>query len=269
MGATQSEPPPGTRSMCDLLAADPATVHLVGRPTHFLSHAWLYTFRNVVAALREFEAAQPAGSAPIFWWFDTFSIDEHDGVCKPQRWWSETFKAAIEIMGHTVMLLSPWDAPRPLTRAWCLWELHCTLGTGSKLSVCFGPDEQAAFERELFGGGGHGFSRVMGSFAAIDVSKASAGDPADLVMILGAARKVVGGLGGLNNQAITQMRSWCIGEVHRLVKLRQVACDDSAGGGVAGAQDVTEAAHLLKDLGELDEAIKLYELARAKFNAAG
>ena len=77
----QSEPPPGTRSMCAELAADPATAEFVGRPTHFLSHAWLYKILDVVEALDEFEASQPDRSPPIFWWFDCFAIDE---VCRTQ-----------------------------------------------------------------------------------------------------------------------------------------------------------------------------------------
>ena len=32
------QPPPETRSMCQVLAADPETARFVGRPTHFLSH---------------------------------------------------------------------------------------------------------------------------------------------------------------------------------------------------------------------------------------
>ena len=262
-GEATSEAPPGTRSMCDLLAADPTTEHMVGKPTHFLSHAWLYGILNVVAALGEFEATQHEGAPPIFWWFDVFSIDEHSAVVRPQRWWSETFKAAIQLMGHTVMILSPWDAPIPLTRAWCLWELYCTVSTGSKFEVCFGPAERAAFEQALFDPEHGGFGRVMASLSMIDVSKAEAGNPADLSMIVGAARQVVGGLAGLNNEAVSQIRRWCLSEVRRLGKLRL----EARGGGV-GAQDAMEAAHVLKDLGELDEATELYELARAEFTAA-
>eukprot|EP01046_Picozoa_sp_COSAG06_P065243 COSAG06_NODE_15941_length_1033_cov_6.033191_1_plen_244_part_10 len=48
-GATirQVEAPPGTRSICRLLAADAATARFVGKPTHFLSHAWLYRILDV------------------------------------------------------------------------------------------------------------------------------------------------------------------------------------------------------------------------------
>ena len=30
----------------------------------------------------------------------------------------------------------------PLSRAWCLWELHCTCVEGAQLSVCLGPSER-------------------------------------------------------------------------------------------------------------------------------
>lgn len=36
-----------------------------------------------------------------------------------------------------------------------------------------------------------------------------------------------------------------------------------------GAKHAMEAAHVIKDLGELDEAIELYELARDAFASAG
>ena len=50
--------------------------------------------------------------------FDTFSIDEHATQTLLQEWWGTAFKDAIRIIGHTVMLLAPWDKPVPLTRAW-------------------------------------------------------------------------------------------------------------------------------------------------------
>ena len=130
-------PPPGTRSYCELLRARPATAHLVGAPTLFLSHAWLYRFAEVVAALRAFVDALPRGAPPQFVWFDCFSIDEHATQALPQDWWATTFGEAIARIGHTVMVLAPWDAPTPLTRAWCLWELYSTHRMGCRFCVCF------------------------------------------------------------------------------------------------------------------------------------
>eukprot|EP01043_Picozoa_sp_COSAG02_P044912 COSAG02_NODE_4056_length_5846_cov_4.137115_2_plen_319_part_00 len=81
-GATsrQGEAPPGTRSMCRLLAADAATTRFVGRPTHFLSHAWLYRILDVAGALEAFVSSLPRGSRErTFFWFDCFSLDQVSG----------------------------------------------------------------------------------------------------------------------------------------------------------------------------------------------
>jgi hypothetical protein len=199
-GETQSTPPPGTRSMCDALAADPATAHLVGKPTHFLSHAWLYKILNVVGALEEFEASQPEGSPEVFWWFDCFAIDEHATQALPQEWWSTTFKEAIQMMGHTVMLLSPWDAPTPLRRAWCLWELHCTVETNSEFSICLGPADKKAFEAALLADSG----AVLKALSKVDVRTAEAGDKKDLEMIMVAVDAAPGGAERLNATASTR-----------------------------------------------------------------
>ena len=102
-----------------------------------MSHAWKYKFRDVVAALRAFEArGAAAGDAAPFYWFDCVSVDQHAAQSFPREWWSTTFRDAIGAMGHTVMVLSPWDKPFTLTRAWCLWEVFCSVDTGAEFSVC-------------------------------------------------------------------------------------------------------------------------------------
>ena len=152
-GERRSEPPGGTRSLCVLWSAEAATAHMVGAPTHFLSHAWTYKFLNLVEALRSFVASRPAGSARVFFWFDVFAIDEHATQSLPREWWGSTFKEAIRLIGQTVMMISPWSEPLPLRRAWCIWELFCTESVGAPFDVCLGPAEQAAFEAAILGGG--------------------------------------------------------------------------------------------------------------------
>jgi hypothetical protein len=77
--------------MCEVMAADPVTARFVGRPNVFVSHAWLYLFDDVLAALKAFDAACGA-EAERFYWFDTFSIDEHATQSMSQTWWSTTFR---------------------------------------------------------------------------------------------------------------------------------------------------------------------------------
>jgi hypothetical protein len=136
-GHRQEKSPPGTCSFCEFLDADMATASLVGPPTVFLSHAWLYKFTDVVGAVEGFSKERmEAGDPEPFYWFDCFSIDQHASQNFPRDWWGSTFKETIQAIGHTVMILSPWASPFPLTRAWCLWELFCTVEGGKQFDVC-------------------------------------------------------------------------------------------------------------------------------------
>jgi hypothetical protein len=257
-GQTQQHSPPGTMSYCELLLADTATAHHVGRPTVFLSHAWLYLFLNVLSALRAFVASLPAGSPEVFFWFDCCSIDEHATQALPQEFWSSTFKEAIRIMGHTVMMLSPWDNPQPLNRAWCLWELHCTISVGAQFSVCLGPDEQVALEAALLD---KGSTALQDAFSSIDIAEAEAGDPNDQAMILKAVRATAGGTSRLNALAMAEMRKW----VRGVVAIMVTACRDPVDGSLLPARlgDVVSLACALDaiehDVADLSVARQLFE----------
>eukprot|EP01048_Picozoa_sp_COSAG05_P009490 COSAG05_NODE_784_length_7362_cov_36.913810_1_plen_741_part_00 len=251
-GQAQDEAPPGTRSYCELLLGDPATASMVGQPTLFLSHAWVFKFRNVVTALRHFVCRLPASSPPQFVWFDCFSIDEHATQCMPQDWWGSTFREAIALIGHTVMLLSPWDRPVPLTRAWCLWELYCThQAEGASFSVCLGPEEQRAFKASLLDISALDSSEiynpaVLDAFGSIDVANSEAGSEADRVMILGAVERA-GGCSKLNALAFEKMRGWVFEE------LRQLAAAAN-GEGEAALQTKTQVARVFSSFDMDDEA---------------
>jgi hypothetical protein len=213
-GKSQSNAPSGTVSFCEHLLMDPALSKFVGKPTHFLSHAWLYKFKNVLSALDSFVKRQPKDSAEVFFWFDCFCIDEHASQIMSQDWWSTTFKDAIASMGHTVMVLSPWSNPQPLTRAWCLWELYCTVQTDSQFSVCLGQDEVDDFETQLL----DDTQIVLDVFSRIDVANAEAGNPADKEMILSAVQETAGGCQALNGIAMAAMREWVQLSIERLLE---------------------------------------------------
>lgn len=160
------------------------------------------------------------------------------------------------MMGHTVMLLSPWDAPQPLTRAWCLWELHCTVETASVFSILLGPAEKAAFRADL--AENHGASAIA-ALSTIDVRKAQAGDPNDLMMILGAVGATEGGAEALNERAVRQLREmFVVNEARKWVtELR------SPGGSLETPEAVivgVAVAELLGvELGKWEESQQLWE----------
>ena len=86
--------------------------------------------RDLIAGIEAFAAeslGSPGAAAEeggtkeeeAFFWIDIFSVDENRAAdptnALPQAWWSSTFMDAIASIGQTVLVLSPWDAPRPCT----------------------------------------------------------------------------------------------------------------------------------------------------------
>ena len=206
-------------------------------------------------ALEAFQASQPECEPEVFFWIDVISIDQHSVGGWPQEWWTTTFKQAIGLIGHTVMMLSPWDGPVPLTRAWCLWELHCTVSVGARFSVCLGPDERAALEAALVGDAQ--CRAVLAVFSGIDVAKSEAGKPADLEMILQAVRATEGGTGGLNAMALAEMRKWVLSVMSAMVLERTDASGALDGSRLDDVYNLATTAYKLED----------QELARKLFAA--
>lgn len=118
-------------SYCELLTSrgDPA----VGKARVFISHAWKYLFLDVVSALEN----HFSGAMDTIIWFDLFSNNQHKAVDLDFSWWCGTFQSAIKEFNHTVMILTPWKDPIPLTRGWCIFELYCTNVTNSKIYYLF------------------------------------------------------------------------------------------------------------------------------------
>ena len=43
------------------------------------------------------------------------------------EWFGLTFRNSLRDIGQVLLVLSPWDDPTPLRRAWCLYEIHNAL----------------------------------------------------------------------------------------------------------------------------------------------
>eukprot|EP01052_Picozoa_sp_SAG31_P006934 SAG31_NODE_325_length_17671_cov_9.902743_15_plen_602_part_00 len=196
----QSEPPAGTRSYADILLADPDLAELVGFPTVFWSHPWKDLFAQVVATMAEQYPEE-------FVWFDCAVLDEHASQSFTQDWWSTTFKDAIKTIGHTVMRLSPWHDPHTLRRAWCLWEVYCSVVGGAKFSVSLDTEQRQQFVSAIL----EDYKVVQEKFAKIDVKTAEAGNPDDESMIKAAVQAMPGGFATCNEKVFDQIRIWIDG----------------------------------------------------------
>merc|ERR1712157_377433 len=92
----------------------------LGSPTFFISHAWKYNFLDCVSAIK---SGIGNSATPAFVWFDMCIVNQHDTAEKPFDWWCTTFKHSVKRIGHTLLILLPWQSPEALKRAWCLWEI--------------------------------------------------------------------------------------------------------------------------------------------------
>lgn len=130
-------------SFCDYLCA--AKHPAVGVAEVFISHAWKYYFLEVIDALQHHFHAKP----DVIIWFDLFSNNQHKTSSMEFDWWCNTFKSSIANIGHVVMVLSPWNNPVPLTRAWCLFELYCCITTESKFEIIMPPEQENCFLTDI------------------------------------------------------------------------------------------------------------------------
>ena len=186
-------------SYCELLQAQGSPD--VGQATVFISHAWKFRFLDVVDTL----AHHFRDSPDTIIWFDLFSNNQNISADLDFHWWSTTFKSAIEQFHHTVLILSPWNDPIPLTRAWCLFEIYCTVDTKSKFEVAMSPAENLRFVNQVK----EDIGVINAMIAKVDLQRSEAWNPADRDQIFKAVQDSVS-FAGLNSMVFSLLRDWVV-----------------------------------------------------------
>ena len=108
-------------------------------------------------------------------------------LCIPQQ----AFAKAVEHIGHTLLILEPLEHGIPLTRAWCIWEIFCTIRAGKRLTVAMPPKERSKFERMLL----ENFEEVDKCLARVQAEKSEAFKASDRDEIFRIIREQCDGLG--------------------------------------------------------------------------
>lgn len=190
--------------------------------TVFTSHAWKFNFCSFVACLEDYvnthDDITDTGSS---FWFDLVVNDQWNAPNRTFEWWCTIFKTTVGTIGHTLLILSPWDNPIPLTRAWCLWEIHTTKLSGSKFSIAIPPEEQHKFQVAYK----EDIDKILNALCGIDVEQSEAFILEDRNRILEAVRLSDGGCAGVNNEIASMMRSWFLNTAKSLVKKHEIIYD--------------------------------------------
>ena len=194
----------------------------VGTPTDFVSHAWRYQFKPLVVALRaEAEERDQSlvqnGLAPIahtrFYWNDIFVEDQNATDSKPEGYFFHAFRDAIQSIGRTILILMPLRAAIPLSRAWCVWEMFCSIqGSGVELCVALPPSERMELERML----NYEFDEIVNILTNVHVEHSEAFKASDKNEIHRFVRdECDGGFNGVNGVICDGLRKWLVGQGER------------------------------------------------------
>ncbi len=219
--------------------------------TWFVSHAWQYNFMDVVSALEVFFADKP--DAVI--WMDIISTSQHATFDRPPEWWQQTFVTAIGRMGQMVIVMTPWDNPICLRRAWCLIELYACRSSSSRFGVALPPSERARFLSEIVSKSGV-FYDMLGK---VNTEKSECSRESDRQRILSAIRGLDGGFIGLDRSVLKCLTEWLVQQLQA-----EIASAASMGAVEVECSMMTALGDLYQKLGELDRALVLLEDCLAK-----
>ena len=219
----------------------------VGKANVFISFAYSSDFMELVNSIECYMERNPHKHiASTFFWFDLFVNDQWTALTKSFEWWANTFRIAVEEIGETLLILTPWYDPDMLKRAWCLFEISC-----SKLvTIALSRKQLEAFkvnynENCLF---------LLSKLGNIDLQKATAFIPEDRDRIFEVVRNKEGGFQSFNVNIINLLHEWI---------------SDAARSLVAGIHDesmtfeemsnLQKTSTLLKQQGDYEESIVMME----------
>lgn len=94
----------------------------IGKCQFFISHAWSYKFSVLISALSRWKKLNGfPEKEPIYLFVDYFTVNQN----KP----TEDLKGLSDMIvksDKTILVLTPWHQPVPLTRSWCVYEIYKT-----------------------------------------------------------------------------------------------------------------------------------------------
>ena len=165
--------------------------------------------------------------------------------------WRTTFKKTIKTIGKLVLVLSPWNDPLPLTRAWCLWEIFSAATEESVvLEIVLPEAERPKFLVSLY----HNYESLMDTLVRVQVERSECSRMTDQERIFSAIKQSCG-FGRLNETVKDQLRGWLLKVA---VELAEEMVNKSASD-VEAANFYDHVGLALQDFGDLKKALVYYQ----------
>ena len=219
----------------------------VGKADYFISHNWDTEWNTLVESIEQHELIQQKEEGeewqPKKYWVDIFAVSQHQHwkcpksksyqkcqACKEanadmmktddidetkiiensnetKTKESYGFRRVIQKTKETLVIMDPWNQPRPPTRIWCLFEMFETNKAKHPIKIILNAKQEHDMQLNLFAY----FSMVTSTIKKIDVQYANAFDAKDRVNIFKAI-ECGGGKQKLNNVVRSEMLRWLAGK---------------------------------------------------------
>ncbi|KAJ3034816.1 Kinesin light chain 3 [Rhizophlyctis rosea] len=193
------------QSLCSRLSTEAPSI--IGPATWFISHSWQYEFLDTVDALTSY-FQEEEDTETIIVWFDLFSLPQHGRSKISPDWLQYTFKTVISTIGNLLMILTPWDNPITLTRAWCVFELYACADCKARFDIAIPESEQDDFTETLQAD----LNTFYDLIASIKSEESEASKEDDLIAIRAAVHESVG-FEALDRMVLSLLSKWMIGTV--------------------------------------------------------
>lgn len=217
-------------------------VPLVAPATVFVSHAWKYPFASIVADCME---QHTADEPDAYFWFDLFTNDQNAVANKDFDWFCNTFKGSIRSIGQVLLVLSPWNDPLPVRRAWCLFEIANAIAESKvKFTINLPTSQIESMSSAVL----KDSECLVQALTDIQAEKADATSKDDLKMIFNVIEKSEGGFAYVNEKVKMFLRTWYMS---RLRQLLEKTPDEK--------ELLLSTAHIAHDFGFIPEAMKYAE----------
>eukprot|EP01039_Chlorochromonas_danica_P003394 gene3394-3719_t len=207
-------------SFTELLRSTQSTA--VTNPTVYVIHAWTDRFLDVYRALEE----HYRGKTDVVVWMDLFCQNHHERREWDFHWWVHTLQHGIRQIGHAVLVMTTWDKPVVLSRAWCLYEAYLALKSSSgssaktgSLDILLPCDQQEIFFQHIH------TPIVATRLTSVDIEQAKCEDVKDRISLLIALRQTIG-LTVVNETVQSHLRQWLITVLSN--RLDSISCEEDS-----------------------------------------
>jgi len=188
----------------------------VGPANVLLSYCWSYTVLDIVTTLEEYCKAKEMDPKETYVWICCLCNNQHRvyyekkstrGVNVPfDDFLRDVFINNIIGIGNIVAILSPWDDPAYLSRAWCMFEMYTALATeGCRVEIAMRQSQKDAMVASI-----DNFDKLLKAVSDAKIENSTTSKEQDRANIL----KLVRGTAGyhtVNNQIKDFLQKWIRG----------------------------------------------------------